>query len=162
MNKVYLPLLMLVLEVALLLCGCVSQPQGVVAKSNYDTLGLWLESDHTRAQPGSPIQIRYTVKNMGERAWILESQDTPVMDIVVDVVGGTELFALSAQSPDKVAHRLEWKPGESKVIELTWIPKQEDVRFGMYHDVFLTGLLYNNGKIVQSAGVIVCASNFCR
>lgn len=162
MNKVYLPLLMLVLEVALLLCGCVSQPQGVVAKSNYDTLGLWLESDHTRAQPGSSIQIRYTVKNMGERAWILESQDTPVMDIVVDVVGGTELFALSAQSPDKVAHRLEWKPGETKILELTWVPKQEELRAGYYYNIYISGLLYQDSKIVQSTTIRVCASNICR
>jgi hypothetical protein len=84
------------------------------------------------------------------------------MDIVVDVVGGPQLLAWSDQNPDKVAHRLEWKPGESKTIEWVWIPRQEDIASGYYQDVFLGGLLYSESKIIQSANVTVCASNFCR
>ena len=84
------------------------------------------------------------------------------MDISVKVAGGPRLLTWSSQHPDKVAHRLEWKPGESKTIEFVWIPKPEDIAQGYYKDVFLTGLLYSNGTIVQSAGVTVCASNFCR
>jgi hypothetical protein len=102
------------------------QTQGAIAKSNYDTLGLWLESDRTRAQIGIPIQIRYAVKNMGERTWILESLDTPVMDINVQIPGGSVVLNWASQNPDKVSHRLEWQPGESKTIELVWTPKQEE------------------------------------
>jgi hypothetical protein len=139
--------------------GCTSSAQMHTAKYNYLILKLW--SDRSRAQVGEPVRVRFTVTNEGGDTW-LESPDTPVMDIVVDVVGGPQLLAWSDQNPDKVVHRLEWKPGESKTIELVWTPKPEDIAQGYYKAIFLTGLLYRNGTIEQSAGVTVCASDFCR
>lgn len=135
---------------------------GLRGTAGVDHLLLQTESNRSRAQADAPIQIRFTITNTGQNHIVVESPDTPVMDIVVDVVGGPELFSWSGQNPDKVAHRLEWKPGESKTIELVWVPKPEDIADGYFKDVFLTGLLYSEGKIVQSAGVTVCASNFCR
>ena len=136
---------------------------GASHSAGYNDLLLQVQTNSTRAEVGKPIQVRFTITNTGinKHTYILESPDTPVMDIVVDVVGGPELLAWSRQNLDKIQHRLEWKPGESKVIELIWIPQPGDVYTGSYRNVFLTGLLYFNGKIVQSAGVTVCASDVC-
>gem|GEM_PF-6565854 len=144
--------------------GCDSSRVGLRASALAYPLQLEFYADRSRAVVGEPIHIRFTVTNIHQqqRSWVEESPDTPVMDISVKVVGGPRLLAWSDQNPDKVAHRLEWKPGEVKVIEWVWIPKQEDIASGYYQDVFLTGLLYSDSKIIQSAGVTVCASNFCR
>jgi hypothetical protein len=151
-----------VVSIALLFSGCSVYIFGLSKTSSYGDLTLKYEADRSQVRVGEPVHMRFTIKNVGSKPWILESPNTPVMDIDVDVVGGPELLAWSTQNPDKISHRLEWAPGESQVIELTWIPKQEDVQFGMYNDVFLTGTLSENSKIIQSAGVRVCASNFCR
>jgi hypothetical protein len=128
----------------------------------YNDLVLRLYANRLQARVGEPVQIRFTVINDGKESWVLESPDTPVMDIVVDVVGGPQLLAWSDQNPDKVAHRLEWKPGETKVIEWVWIPREEDIAVGYYHDVFIYGYVTSVSMGAQSAGVRVCASNFCR
>lgn len=130
----------------------------------YNDLVLQVQSSSTRVEIGKPIQVRFSIANTGlnKHTYVIESSDTPVMDIVVQIVGGSDLFTWSSQNPDKVAHRLEWKPGESKTIELVWVPRPEDIASGYYKDVFLSGRLYFTGKNVQSAYVQVCASNFCR
>ena len=105
---------------------------------------------------------RFTVTNAGGNTW-LESPTTPVMDITIQSrSSGSINLAWSNQNPDKVAHRLEWKLGESKVIEMVWTPKQEDILIGVVHIVGFAGLLYQDSKIIQSTNVDVCASNVCR
>ncbi len=130
--------------------------------SVFSGLVLQFEADRSRARVDEPVRMRFKIENTREYTIVLESPDTPVMDISVKVVGGPRLLTWSSQNPDKVAHRLEWKPGESKTIEWVWIPRQEDIASGYYQDVFLTGLLYRDSKIIQDAGVTVCASNYCR
>jgi hypothetical protein len=155
-------LLVLLLPCALCLAlqiGCNPSAQMHTAKYNYLILKLW--SDRSRARVGEPVRIRFTITNEGGDTWI-ESPTTPVMDISVKVVGGPRLLTWSSQNPDKVQHRIEWRPGETKTIEWAWVPKPEDIAYGYYQDVFLTGLLYQDGEIIQSAGVTVCASNYCR
>jgi hypothetical protein len=94
---------------------------------------------------------------------VIESKGIPVMDITIrSRSSGSINLAWSAQNPDKVAHRLEWKLGESKVIEMVWTPKQEDILIGVVHIVGFAGLLYQDSKIIQSTNVDVCASNVCR
>jgi hypothetical protein len=146
----------------LALFGQVACKTGPSHSAVYNDLVLRLESNNNRAEVGKPIQVRFSITNGGSQSFMIESQDTPVMDIVVQIVGGPDLFAWSTQNPDKIAHRLEWKPGESKTIELVWIPRPEDIASGYYKDVFLSGRLYSNEKNVQSAYVRVCASNICR
>jgi hypothetical protein len=131
--------------------------------AGFGTLVLRLQTNVSKkVQAGQPVHIRFSVTNEGSRDWVLESPDTPVMDIVVDVVGGENLLTWSSQNPDKVAHRLEWKPGESKTIEWVWIPKEEDIAVGYYKNVAIVGRLSSGSKSVQNASVVVCASNFCR
>jgi len=152
-------LILLVLSTALVLTACNA---GLRHTSGIDSLILELYANRSHARVGEPIQMQFVITNRGRNHIIIESPDTPVMDIIVEVVAGPELLSWSAQNPDKVAHRLELKPGESKIVELIWIPRQEDIYIGAFRDVFLTGLLNKDGKIVQSAGVTVCASNVCR
>lgn len=140
--------------------GCNPSSRTHMAKYNY--LILKLQSDRSVARVGEPVHIRFTITNEGGDTW-LESPTTPVMDIVVSSVGsGKVLIFWSAQNPDKVAHRLEWKPGESKVIEFVWTPRQEDIAIGVIHNIHLAGWLYQDSKLIQSAGVTICASNVCR
>lgn len=77
------------------------------------------------------------------------------MDIVVQLDSGPDLLTWSSQNPDKVQHRLEWKPGETKTIGWVWTPKPEDIASGYYQDAWLSGRLYWNGRIIQSAGISV-------
>jgi hypothetical protein len=159
---------MLVMGIMLILTGCLtSQPKGIIDKNNYDTLLLDLESDSTRTQPGIPIQMRFTVKNAGERIWILESQDTPVMDIVILGIGDQVLASWSSRNPEQLSHRLEWKPGESKTIELIWIPTQADYDAGEYYRplgvprIYASGRLYENSRLVKGAGFELCFKTRC-
>jgi len=130
--------------------------------SGIDSLVLEVWSSRSRAQVGQLIQIKFTITNRGRNHIVLESPDTPVMDIVVSPYGSDEIFLKwSDQNPDQVAHRLEWKPGESKTIELVWTPKPGETWYGATRYVGISGKLYRNSKSVQSAGVMICASNAC-
>ncbi|HEX4850922.1 MAG TPA: hypothetical protein VFV08_08960 [Puia sp.] len=97
--------------------------------------------------------MQFTIKNAGNQPAIIESMGTPVMDIVVDDGASRRILASwSAQNPDKVMHHLEWQPGESKVLELVWIPPQEEDS----RQVFASGLLYQESKFLQGANVDFC------
>lgn len=124
---------------------------------------LKIESNRSRAQVGESIHIRFTTRNTGNEIIIIESKELPVMDVVVGPYGSDEVFlAWSELNPDKISHQLAWKPGESKIIELTWTPKQGEVWFGAPRYVRLSGLLSSDSKIVKSVGLMICASNTCQ
>ncbi len=135
---------------------------GLASGADSGVLHLGVSSNYSRVKPGNNVRIRFGVRNKGNETIVLESPDTPVMDIRVKVVGGPELLTWSSQNPDKVSHRIEWKPGESKVIELTWLVRQEDVTYGHPYDIDLAGFLNSNSKSIQAAGISVCASNVCQ
>ncbi|MBI5649413.1 MAG: hypothetical protein HZC40_03035 [Chloroflexi bacterium] len=108
-----------------------------------------------------PVQMRFGVVNTGKETFVLESKNSPVMDIVVSEAGGGAFLSWSTQNPDKVSYRIEWKPGESKVIELTWIPKPGDIYIGARRDIDLVGTLAGlSGGLGVS--VRICASDICR
>jgi len=142
--------------IALLLSGCTTYIFGLSQTTSYDTLILKFETDRSKVRVGEPVPIRFTIKNVGNKPYMVESQNTPVMDIRVDG-DGTHLD-WSEQNPNQIAHHLEWQPDESKVIEWTWIPRQEDVYIGAYHDIALIGILFGG----HAASVRVCASYICR
>jgi len=135
---------------------------GLDSGAEYGPLHLGFSADRARVKVGESVKMRFGVRNNGNETFTIESKDTPVMDIIAEVVGGPELLTWSSQNPDKISHRMEWKPGESKVIELTWTARQEDVYVGTRHDIYLTGLLSSNSKLIKAAGVRICASNVCR
>ena len=145
---------------ALTQTGC---DAGLRHTASYNYLLLELNSSRSQVKVGERVQVRFTIRNTGQQSTMVESTDTPVMDIVVSSVGSGNVFlAWSVQNPDKVAHYLEWRPGESKTIEIVWTPRQEDIAIGVFHNVPLAGILNGDSKIVQSASVDVCASNVCR
>lgn len=151
--------ILLVLSSALALTAC---DTGLKHTSGIDSLILELYANHSQARVGEPIQIRFTTSNRGRNHIISESSDTPVIDIVVTPIDSDTVFLTwSDQNPEKITHRLEWAPGESKTIELTWTPKQEEIWYGAPRYVRLSGRLYSNSNSVPSAGVTVCASNAC-
>jgi hypothetical protein len=152
---------LLVVSILTLQAGCGFYLTGLSNKTNYDTLLLSLQTDRDRIQVGETVHMRFTVTNQGD-TWVLESKDTPVMDITVGIMGDGDITSWSAQNPDQGFHRLEWKRGESKVIEWTWTPKEGDVYIGAFHDIHLSGQLNKDSKIIQAAGVTLCSSNVCR
>jgi hypothetical protein len=128
----------------------------------YNDLVLTVEANRSQARVGEPVQIRFTITNTGRQTEVVESNDKPVMDIIVQVVGDRPLLVWSEQNPDQVSHHLQWQPGESKIIEWSWTPKQGDVYVGAFRDIFLSGVLYWGPNRSQSASVTLCASNVCR
>ncbi|MBI5032869.1 MAG: hypothetical protein HZB51_20295 [Chloroflexi bacterium] len=126
-----------------------------------DHLLLEIHSSHSRVKVGDVVQIRFTIRNTGQQLIVVESKNLPVMDIRVEEAGGHVLLTWSSQNSDKVSDRLEWKPGEVKVIDWTWTPKEGDVYIGNLHDIGLNGLL-SGSSVGQVAGVTICASNVCQ
>jgi hypothetical protein len=152
--------ILLVLSLALTQTAC---DAGLRHVSGIDGLVLEFRTDRSQARANEPIKMQFTVSNRGQRHIIIESTNTPVMDINVEEFGRTPVIpSWSAQNPDQVVHHLEWKPGETKTIELVWTPKQEDIYIGAVRIIYLTGVLVGGPGTVQSAGVMLCASNVCR
>lgn len=87
---------------------------GASDRQIYDSdMVLEFYSSRSLARAGEPILIRFVVKNIGSRSIVIQSVDTPVLDISIEQVGGPEMFSWSRRNPDKAIHRSEWKPGES-------------------------------------------------
>jgi len=141
-----------------LLSSCT--PRGEKSITSYNELILQFEVDQIEVPVGGVVRMRYAVRNTGERLWVIDSKDTPVLDIIVEKPPfGQILMTWSSQNPDKALHRVEWQPGETKLLELVWTP-DEEFRYGRL--VHLTGTLSKNSKIVQSVGVTICAGPACR
>lgn len=143
-STIFLPVILLLLQTA-----CDSQ--NTTARYDID-LVLKIESDRSSLKSGESMHIRFTTTNTGSRSIIIDSQDTPVLDIVVEEVPSRQrLASWSDRNPDKVSHRVEWKPGESKVMELTWTYSG---KASPYADS--VGLLSGNSRMLQAASVRLC------
>lgn len=118
-----------------------SQSLGRYQDVNVGSLQGHLQVNRDKLQPSEPVHIRFTVTNTSTggtgKPQVLESKSTPLMDIQVHTVG-RELVRWSAQQPpDLLPQRIELAPGQSKTIELTWVP---DGRVG-YSSVDIVGIL---------------------
>ncbi len=59
------------------------------------------------------------------------------------------------QAPDQLPHRLELKPGESKTIELIWIPDEMAVLYGVYVTGWLTDDTgHGNSTVIHILGTL--------
>ncbi len=153
-------LLLIALGAVLILTAC---DGGEISTSSRGSLLLEFRSNRTRLRAGEPVQMRFTVYNNSYNTVVIESSGTPVLDIVVEEQNSRrQILRWSAQNPERILHLVEWRPKETKTLELSWIPKQEDLRVGSYHNVFLTGTLSENSRIVKTAGVMICAADVCR
>lgn len=131
-------------------------------RAKYDTLILTLQADRSQLRAGETVHIRFAVTNEGNLPWIIESQDTPVLDITVrDFNNNKFLLSWATQNPDKRSDRVEWTPRESKVLELAWTPQTEPPYIPGQR-VHISGTLNENGNLVQAAGVDVCVGLGCQ
>lgn len=78
---------------------------------------------------GEPVKIRYTVKNPTDQTEViqLEEKQEPVMDIVIGFGPGggrTRIYWSDGREITPEMRRLELAPGESKIIEMTWVPDE--------------------------------------
>ncbi len=109
----------------LLLVACRATLSGIAV---LDDLVGTIQVDQDLGHIGQPVHIVFTIKNQtllwNGRVQTIECQSKPVIDIRVGY-GQEEFASWSAQQPpDKIPHRLVFQPGESKTIELTWVPDE--------------------------------------
>jgi len=116
----------------LLLTACVGWPSPQAGATGLDDLTLILWVSHRSANVGQPVTIRFTVRNDGkERTTVYERTGKPVMDIIVGTAPtrpGAPPRPRWSDGKELTSEltRLELKPGESRVIEMIWIPNEED------------------------------------
>jgi hypothetical protein len=126
---------------------------GLSNASNLGDLVLEVRSSRSLVQVGESVQVQFTVRNTGKQSVVLESMKLPVMDLNVRPAYSDHIItSWSAQNPDKVLHRIEWKPGESKTLELVWTATQETFS----HQIFFTGFLTQNTGPGHATGVTLC------
>lgn len=149
MLAIQLPIFLVALLV-MLLPGC-GESQSVTA-SYFGGLELKIESDRSSLKSGESVHIRFTTTNTGSRPIVIESQDTPVLDIILEEVPSRrKLTSWADQHPDKASRRVEWKPSESKMMELTWTYSGKEHIFADFE-----GILSENSRKVQAIGVRLC------
>jgi len=100
--------------------------------------------------------IRYTVENIRDQIEViqLEEKQEPVMDILVGFgrgEGGTRLYWSDGQEITPEMRRLELAPGESKTIEMTWVPDEKAEGY----IVTVSGILHREHRY-QDATVMIC------
>jgi len=123
--------LALIVVMAALVTGCVplwSRP--VSRTSRNGNLRLMLFVSKSLPSVGQPVQIRYTVTNTTDRTEViqLEEKQEPVMDILVGFGPGghrTRIYWSDRREITPEMRRLELAPGESKTIEMTWMPDEK-------------------------------------
>jgi hypothetical protein len=103
--------------------------------------------------------MQFTVTNNCQKLIVIESTDSPVLDIVVTALPmGNIIRQWSVENPDKVSHHMEWKPGESHEIEMTWTVSPTD-KGGLR--IALSGDVNSGSTIFGSAAVGVCPVGSC-
>lgn len=128
--------------------SCLASNPPQEAKSGYR--GVHLEANHSYGLLGEPVHIRFTVTNDTQAPIIVESEEKPMLDLQVVGVANKRVYqSWAALHPDQALHRVEWQPGESKVLEMDWIPTPE----GASHIVGLDGQLNQGSELVQGASV---------
>lgn len=93
---------------------------------------------------GQPLLIRLTAHNAGKELAVFQTTSKPVLDISIGATRPAEDKALpglrwsDGKELTPELTRLELKPGESKTIELTWMPDEQYDR----SIVYITGYLW--------------------
>jgi len=109
-------------------CGLLwGRPKSNTTSDGYLGLTLWVSRSLPRV--AEPVKIRYTVDNFGDQIEViqLEEKQEPVMDILVGFGprgDGTRLYWSDEREITPEMRRLELAPGESKIIEMTWVPDE--------------------------------------
>lgn len=136
----------------LFLTGC-----NLISKANcvligVSTIGGQYCADQSQAEVGRPTHLKLTVTNQGTETVILDAKE-PVMDITVQYAGGNVFTSWSAQQQQIVnLNRVEFKPNQTKTIELTWIPKPEDDR----HFILTSGIVRLDDRVFSAPSIDFC------
>jgi hypothetical protein len=151
-----------ILTLVVLLASCgpptdLPPPQSEeTARGTDGYVGLELRIDRKILKTGDVAHIRFNVTSRIKDVMIYESKDKPVLDIEITRTSGLEVLTTwSRQNPDKVLHRLELKPDETRTLDMTWtVP--DNITWG---SVGVGGVLYQDGKLVAGAPAIVCINS---
>ncbi len=136
-----------------------TQDTGQIDMTSLGDLALMFKSDHSRVKMGATVRMQFTITNTGKQPMVIEAKDRPVLDIVVSAMPNDEFIrSWSAENPDKVLHRVELKPGDSQVLDLTWTVSPGD-KLGIR--ISLSGIVNSGSTILHSAGVMPCLEGFC-
>ncbi|MBI5033542.1 MAG: hypothetical protein HZB51_23720 [Chloroflexi bacterium] len=127
-NKLSLiPLIIVGLSMILASCSAAADTYTEGA-ARFDLLVLRIRVNHPKQlclKSGDSLDIRFTVSNVGNELFVLETKDSPVLDIVIREYGRS-IYAWAEQNPGQVQHRVEWQPGESKTVNVKWqLPQKE-------------------------------------
>ncbi len=140
--KLFLLSVLLVVAASLISCNLLSsKPRREVWGEGGLRRELWVSQE--RASVGDSIDIVFTVKNVSDETQVIEIDDGPVMDIVVGQGSSYQREAwwsdVNEFTPEM--SRLELDPGESRTIEMTWVPIGR-TDGGNVSDARVAGLLY--------------------
>lgn len=145
-----------ILSLLLTGCGGISPPMS--SATGIGDVGILLWVSHQVVNVGQPLQISFTASNRGREIADFQTQSKPVMDINI---GGTKRsgeptgFLRWSDGKPLTADltHLQLKPGESKTIEMTWIP-DERFKDGI---MSINGFLRfgENASDYGTAGVVV-------
>ncbi len=121
--KLFLLSILLIAAASLVSCDLLSsRPKRKVGGQGDLRLELWASKE--RANAGDTINLLFTVKNIGDETEVIEIDDEPVMDILVRQGDHyeREVYWSDGREITPEMRRLELAPGESKTIEMTWVP----------------------------------------
>jgi hypothetical protein len=130
MNQKYLPhILLLALTTLLVLISCSLSERK--PNSNKQLVSDQMEAEiwvnHARYEFGERVQIRATLRNIGDQDVTLQDKSgiEPVLDIIVQrgpLMDPDERWVWSEAHPDDVRYTLILKPGESYQVEWSLVP----------------------------------------
>jgi len=106
-----------------------------------------------------PVKIRYTVDNFADQIEViqLEEKQEPIMDIRIHFgpLGGiTTIYWSDGREITPEMRRLELAPGESKTIEMTWVPDKRATN----NIVWISGML-NREQRSQHVSIDICVGS---
>ncbi|MBI4786326.1 MAG: hypothetical protein HY782_04690 [Chloroflexi bacterium] len=116
------PMLLAFPLIGLILFGC-RPAQPVAVKGVVDDIRVELRASADCVQPGERVRLEAVVINESSTTVVVETRDQPVLDIWVGGTAATPRFRWSdGKFLTSDITRLELRPGESKTIDMNWIP----------------------------------------
>ena len=154
-RRLYQWVLLVILAALVTNCGLLwAGPKSNTTSDGYLGLTLWVSRSLPRV--AEPVKIRYTVDNFGDQIEViqLEEKQEPVMDILIGfgpTGGRTRIYWSDGREISPEMRGLELAPGESKTIEMTWVP--DETAEGWI--VTVLGILHREHRY-QDASVMIC------
>jgi len=129
-------------------------PKTEIWRSGNLRLTLWVSRSLPKV--GQPLEIRFTVENPTDQTEViqLDEKQGPVMDTCIGF--GSADMTIECWSDGREItpemRRLELAPGESKTIEMTWVPDKKADGY----PVSVNGILNWGGEYPSYVPVHIC------